>query len=58
MRCYRDPVYPTCILLISKVLQYPSILPTPIVYHASCYCCVILDTTKEDLNKEISKASN
>jgi hypothetical protein len=54
----RDPVYPTYIPLISKVLQYPSILPTSIVYYTPYYCCVILDTTKEDINKKIGKAPN
>jgi hypothetical protein len=55
---YRDPVCPACTPLISKVLQYLSILPTPIVYYTPYYYCVILDTTKEDINKEIGKAPN
>jgi hypothetical protein len=33
-------------------------LPTSIVYYALYYCYIILDTTKEDINKEISKAPN
>jgi hypothetical protein len=58
MHCYRDPVYSTCIPLISKVLQYPSTLPSSIVYYTPCYYYIILDTTKEDINKEIGKAPN
>jgi hypothetical protein len=58
MHYYRDSIYSTYILLISKVLQYSSILPTFIVYYTPCYYYIILDTTKEDINKEISKASN
>jgi hypothetical protein len=56
--CYRDPVYPAYMPLISKVLQYPSMLPTPIVYYIPCHCCVILDTTKKDINKKIGEAFN
>jgi hypothetical protein len=33
-------------------------LPTSIVYYIPCYYYVILDTTKEDINKEIGEASN
>jgi hypothetical protein len=55
---YRDLVYSTYTPLISKVLQYPSILPTPVVYYVPYYYCIILDTTKEDINKEIGEALN
>jgi hypothetical protein len=55
---YKDPVYPAYTPLISKVLQYPSTLPTPVVYYIPCHYYVILDTTKEDINKEIGKAPN
>jgi hypothetical protein len=58
MHCYRDPIYSTYTPLISKVLQYLFMLPTSIVYYVPYYCCVILDTTKEDINKEIGEALN
>jgi hypothetical protein len=44
--------------LISKVLKFPSILPTPVVHCATYYCYIISNTTKEDINKEIYKALN
>jgi hypothetical protein len=31
-------------------------LPTPVVYYVPYYYYVILDTTKEDINKEIGEA--
>jgi hypothetical protein len=58
MHCCRDPVYPACTPSISKVLQYPSTLPTPVVYYVPCHRRVISDTTKEDINKEIGEAPN
>jgi hypothetical protein len=45
-------------LLISKVLRFLSILPTPVVYYTTYYYCIISNTTKEDINKEMYKALN
>jgi hypothetical protein len=51
-----DPVRPAHTPLISKVLQYPSTSPTPVVRHVPRHRRVISDTTEEDINKEMGEA--
>jgi hypothetical protein len=56
-RC-RDPVRPARTPLISEVLQYPSMSPTPVVCCVPRHRRVILDTTEEDIDEEMGEAPN
>jgi hypothetical protein len=56
VRCHRDPVRPARTPLISEVLRYPSMLPSPVVRCAPRHRRVILDTTKEDIDEEMGEA--